>query len=87
MASSPLDNLAISETGFVFDPQSGATFNVNATGLLVLRGLRDGKPAESISSDLQRAFDATPDEVSEHIAEFTQLLRQFGLLSDGSTEE
>ena len=36
-----LRDLALSDTGFVFDPCSGATFTVNATGLAVLKGLTD----------------------------------------------
>ena len=40
--STRLTELAISDTGFIFDPGSGATFNVNATGLIALAALREG---------------------------------------------
>ncbi len=77
-----LDNLAISETGFVFDPRTGATFNVNSTGLVVLRGLRDGKGMAEISEVLCQEFEAPPIDVLDQIVEFTQLLRHHGLLSE-----
>ena len=32
----------VSETGFVFDPYSGATFSLNASALCLLRGLKEG---------------------------------------------
>jgi hypothetical protein len=34
-----LVDLAVSESGFVFDPWSGSTFTVNSTGLVLLAGL------------------------------------------------
>ncbi len=79
-----LNDLAISETGFVFDPRTGATFNVNATGLMILRALRDGKADDEIAQGLKEEFEATPPDVQDHVAEFVQLLRQYGLLPEGS---
>ena len=35
-----LRQLAVSDTGFVFDPQTGQSFTVNATGRLVLDCLK-----------------------------------------------
>ena len=37
-----LSDLAISDSGFVFDPYTGASFSVNLTGLTLLRALKDG---------------------------------------------
>ena len=45
-------DLAISESGFVFDPFSGGTFTVDATGQGILKGLRDGLTAEEIVDDV-----------------------------------
>jgi hypothetical protein len=79
-----LQDLAISETGFVFDPRTGGTFNVNPTGLCVLRALRDGKAPKAIAEALEQDFEATPSDVLDHVLEFTQLLRQYGLMPDES---
>ena len=37
-----LRELAISDAGFVFDPLTGHTYNVNATALAALRALKEG---------------------------------------------
>jgi hypothetical protein len=42
LAAERLSNLALSPTGFVFDPRTGATYTVNPTGRAVLEALRDG---------------------------------------------
>ena len=77
---SSLKNLAISETGFVFDPHSGATFTVNPTGLAVLTGLRDGQSTNQIVESLKTAFDGATNESKDDVVEFVQLLRQHGLV-------
>jgi PqqD family protein of HPr-rel-A system len=75
-----IKNLAISETGFVFDPRSGATFTVNPTGLLVLNALREGASPDSIAGALKARFEGAGDEVREDVGDFLHLLRQSGLL-------
>ncbi|HEV8548051.1 MAG TPA: PqqD family peptide modification chaperone [Polyangiaceae bacterium] len=74
--------LAVSETGFVFDPSTGNTFAVNATGLAVLRGLKAGRTLEQVQGDLADDFRETPG-VEEHVRQFAQLLFEFGLLPEG----
>ena len=44
-----LSQLAISASGFVFDPRSGATFTVNDTGRTIIEGLRDGNGLDDIA--------------------------------------
>lgn len=81
MSSTPqLANLAVSETGFVFDPSTGATFTVNPTGLVVLRALRDGASVAHIVEQLQSGFAGASGTAREEILDFVQLLRGHGLV-------
>lgn len=75
-----LKELAISETGFVFDPYSGSTFTVNATGLCVLGGLRDGLSRAEIGARLRERFDVQVGSADDDAADFVHLLVQMGLL-------
>lgn len=79
-----LRELAISDTGFVFDPRTGATFTVNETGLIVLQALREGATREKIVERLAERFDRPRDDLAEDISDFVQLLRQHALLSTDS---
>jgi hypothetical protein len=54
-----IKDLAISETGFVFDPFSGGTFTVNGTGQAIIKALRDGLTAQEIIDRLAVDFDRT----------------------------
>lgn len=58
-----LKQLAISETGFVFDPQTGQSFTVNSTGQLVLGCLKENDKLEDAAKQLALACDV-PLELS-----------------------
>ena len=75
-----LDDLAVSETGFVFDPYSGATFSLNASALCLLRGLKDGLDRDGLIARLEESFDVIGADLSRDIDEFLELLRYNGVL-------
>lgn len=76
----PLSNLAISASGFVFDPQSGATFTVNETGRVVMEGLRDGLGLAALVERLRQVTDAGDADVERDVLEYARMLRQERLL-------
>jgi hypothetical protein len=63
VSSQRLKQLAISETGFVFDPQTGQSFTVNSTGQLVLGCLKENDKLEDAAKQLAQACDV-PIELS-----------------------
>ncbi len=79
--SSNLKNLAISDTGFVFDPRSGATFTLNSTGLAVLLALRDGSEVDDIVAKLKEKFEGANGSTREDVLDFVQTLRLQGLVT------
>lgn len=76
-----LRDLAVSDTGFVFDPFSGATFTANASALCVLDGLKRGFPRDVIANDLRARFAVSDEDVLRDIDDLVQSLRLFGLLA------
>lgn len=76
--SNSITSLAISDTGFVFDPRTGHTYAVNSTGLAVLRGLKNGRTLLQIGDELATEFDRAVD-IGEHLRQFSQLLVELGL--------
>jgi len=78
---SRLRDLAISESGFVFDPMTGHTFTVNPTGLFVLRALEEGCTEEEAAKKLEDVFDVMGGEdVARDVGEFVSRLREHGLV-------
>ncbi len=84
-ASERLKDLAISESGFLFDPYSGATFTLNNTGKLILQLLTEGKRIEEIESALKERFEVGGEDVQSDIYEFLSLLKENHLLPESFT--
>ncbi len=79
-----LVDLAISDSGFVFDPRTGDVFTVNTTGRAILLMLKEGVEAAEIVEKLQDQFDIEGEDVSRDVLEFLAILRDYGL--DGELE-
>ena len=83
-----LKQLAVSENGFVFDPYTGHTFTLNATGIAVLEGLKRGDSLEQIAAALSAGFDLDGSEdLARDVDDFVVRLCEHGLsarLEDGS---
>ena len=72
--------LAVSETGFVFDPRTGHSYSLNPTGIAVLAALRDGADLPAIAVRLREEFDGG-FAVEDDIEGFLELLRELGLVA------
>ncbi len=75
-----LRELAVSDTGFVFDPYSGSTFTVNEPGLCVLVALKEGAGREAILARLRERFEVAGEDLARDLEEFVHMLRQNGLV-------
>lgn len=76
-----LNNLAISDSGFLFDPITGQTFTVNATGREILALLKKGLDVEAIRDALAERFDTGDgDDLDRDVREFVWMLREHGVL-------
>lgn len=76
-AAQSLHRLAISESGFVFDPMSGHHFTVNETGLEILRGLQQTQDLADLLTTLQQRYSVGAKELERDVLEFAGLLRKF----------
>ena len=75
-----LRELALSDSGFVFDPLTGHTFTVNPSGLSILRLLKDGVEESQVAARLGEQFeiDSGEDPVRD-VQDFILQLRECGL--------
>lgn len=72
-----LQRLAISESGFVFDPVSGHNFTVNETGLTILRLLQKDNKLTVLLEKLAVEYNASPRVLERDVLEFAGLLRDY----------
>lgn len=55
-------NIALSDSGFVFDPSTGDSFSTNPIGLEIIKLLKEGKTAQEIKTAIVKTYMV--DEVS-----------------------
>ena len=71
-----LRNLAVSESGFVFNPSSGHSFSVNETGLTILQELQRGTSLDTVIQQLLSSYNVSRQQAERDIIEFVGLLRK-----------
>ncbi|MCA9598695.1 MAG: HPr-rel-A system PqqD family peptide chaperone [Myxococcales bacterium] len=80
MDVSRLRQLALSDSGFVFDPVTGHTFTVNAAGLIVLSALKEGQSTDAIVKRLRDEMEMDGSEdVARDVDDFLARLAEQGL--------
>jgi hypothetical protein len=75
-----LRSLALNPDGFAFDPTTGESFTLNATGLAVVEGLREGLTPEQVTARLVERFEVSPLDASRDVDDFLDHLRSFRLV-------
>ena len=72
-----VERLALSASGFVFDPVGGSSFTANETGIAVLRILQDGaSEAPEIVERLSREYNAPAAVLERDVLDFAARLRE-----------
>ena len=75
-------NIAVSETGFVFDPTSGESYSINREGQEIIALLNTGKTPEEISETMCGEYEIDPAGFEKYFYDFIGMLRQFQLLEE-----
>lgn len=72
-------NIALSDTGFVFNPSTGDSFSVNPIGLEILRKLKENEPFDKIKEHILTTYSTDSDTVEKDFYDFTKMLEQLQL--------
>ena len=75
-------NIAVSETGFVFDPTSGDSYSINRVGQEIMSMLKEGKMLEEISASMCAEYEIDPASFEKYFYDFIGMLRQFQLIEE-----
>lgn len=75
-------NIALSNTGFVFNPTTGDSYTINQVGQEILGYLGEHKTVEEITSLMTSVYDIDPPSFEKYFFDFISMLRQFELLEE-----
>ncbi|MBL4586318.1 MAG: PqqD family protein [Flavobacteriales bacterium] len=73
-------NVAVSDSGFVFNPTTGDSFSLNAVGSEILHFMKEEKSEAEIKSTIQAWYDIDADTLEKDYYDFLKMLGQFNLL-------
>ena len=74
-APASLRRLAVSESGFIFDPTTGRSFTANETGVSILRALQAELGIAQIRQQLAADYEVAPQTLDRDLSEFLASLR------------
>lgn len=74
-------SLAVSDTGFVFDPATGESYMLNATGMEIISLLKEGKDLKSITAIITQKYDVQPNIFERYYFDFAGMLKQMQLVA------
>lgn len=77
---SKLSNLAISDSGFIFNPLNGDSFTLNPTAKLILKKLKENKSKSEILDILIEKFDVDKNDLEVDFDNFVSQLSMYKLV-------
>lgn len=73
-------NIAVSDTGFVFDPSTGESFTVNETGQEILNLLKKEKSYDEIAAAITTRYDIDRSGFEKYYQDFIEMLNHYHLI-------
>lgn len=80
MDYSKLQNLAMNDNGFIFDPSSGYSYTSNETGLYIMKLLAQGKDKDAICEQLMAEYEVSTDNFSSDFEHYMLMLEALALV-------
>ncbi len=77
-----LKSLALSDSGFIFDPSTGQTFTTNETGLDIIRLLKEGRSVEEILEFIGEQYDGERDVIFKDTTQFLAQMKTYRLIDE-----
>jgi hypothetical protein len=75
-------NIAISDSGFIFNPSTGDSYSVNPVGMEMLTMMHEGVSKDKIKSHVMGEYICDESTFEKDFYDFTLMLRSYKLLEE-----
>lgn len=75
-------NIALSETGLVFNPETGESFTVNPVATELISMLRQGTTMQEINTAIMAKYQVEANILEKDVEDFIITLRNFQLIEN-----
>ena len=73
-------NIAVSETGFIFDPSSGESFSLNPIAVEILDMIKKDFNADKIQTEILNKYEVDSKAFENNYFDFIAMLKSFNLI-------
>ncbi len=74
------NNIALSESGFIFNPNTGESFTLNPAGLEIFEMIRDEKTEKDILDAILEKYDIEANMAEKDLDDFIHYLNTYQFL-------
>jgi len=82
MDTHKLKDLAVNESGLIFEPSTGYIFTSNPTGIEIMNALKEGQEIHDIKRILAENYDVDEDTAEKDVFDFLGQLITCGLVRE-----
>ncbi len=75
-------NIAISDSGFIFNPTSGDSFSTNPIGLEIIRMLKEGKKTDDIRKTITGRYTIDDMSFEKDFFDFVNVLQSNQIIDE-----
>jgi len=72
-------NIALSDSGFVFDPSTGDSFSTNPIGLEIIKLMKENKTTEEIKASIVKQYMVDEVSFEKDLYDFVNMLSKLKL--------
>lgn len=76
------NNVAISESGFIFNAEIGTSFTTNPIGVSILKQLKEDTSLENLKESIVKNFEIDPITCEKDLDDFLSIVNQHNLLEE-----
>ncbi|OQX97244.1 MAG: hypothetical protein B6I20_13025 [Bacteroidetes bacterium 4572_117] len=73
-------NIAVSDNGFVFDPNTGDSYNLNYIGQEIIQMLKSNLTEKEITKTITGKYDVDDNSFEQNLFDFIGMLNHYDLL-------
>ena len=80
-------NIALSDSGFVFNPSTGDSFSTNPIGMEIVKMLKDGKSTDEVKSHILKTYLTDDVAFEKDLYDFISMLTKMNLIDADEKKE
>lgn len=73
-------NIAVSDSGFLFNPSTGDSFSLNPIGNKIIKALQDGKSDDEVIEWVLSEYRIDKNTVEKDLGDFKKMLQTYKLV-------